>query len=791
MAQQLPGLAVEDDRRVIVEPESTMKLPDREVLWRYFESREVSGGGKLDFIDVLSDNTARLTFRHPSDAANVESRDHEVGDVRLIVYPYYSQPQKSDNMYDNRLDTSSITDDHRVEYTHVLKEDTKESDDSQLSDDSQQPEDSQLPEDAQQAEDSQLPEDVSEPHQSGKHPVIPSPPPSSEELNISSGKVRYMKTFPSKSLQSLIKDFVEVEYDFDAVTVKGNGSDFKKKVNSLKMAILDIKEDTFEMHKRHVYGFLTSSSGRKELRKIEDRFLCAISIDQGVYSDVMKDGEQDSSVLDTNLRFIQGDIVHQRADVLVHEVEKDLDLAQGSPSIAEAGGDEVQAEYRARYPNGIKYGKIGKTGGGNISCKVVFHCCLPKYSSDPELKLLEKVVYKCLYDSSMSHYRSIALPALGTDRLGYPPDEVAQKMLTVIFDFISYTSSLKYITIVISPGNNGVVRTFEKEKIRQHRNSKLFEADAPAVADAGYPVGKFKVHLRHGDISKEHAICLVHFTNSTTPLNIGILSSPLSVACGKDLELQCQLTAGQMKEKGIAMTTAPNIPADIIMHIGVDRFNGNWKDVIKACFKVATENSFTSIAFPEFGTGDGKLPLAKMPKLLVRCLRDIEKKKCSLSDISIVSSDATTHALFCSHLVALTGHKDIEGLLSGPTSTTDTLPRQTEEAQQSGSVEEMFVKTAKDGEADITVYSENEDVLHRAFKAVEDLCDIRVVARTFEEKRLKKMSPSQIKSVKQSLESMPVDISITWTTGMVELEGVDDDVQEVESVLTRITMQAD
>lgn len=59
-----------------------------------------------------------------------------------------------------------------------------------------------------------------------------------------------------------------------------------------------------------------------------------------------------------------------------------------------------------------------------------------------------------------------------------------------------------------------------------------------------------------------------------------------------------------MKEKGLAMTTAPNISADIIMHIGVDRFKGNWKDVIKACLKVATENSVTSIALPEFGTGE-------------------------------------------------------------------------------------------------------------------------------------------------------------------------------------------
>lgn len=49
----------------------------------------------------------------------------------------------------------------------------------------------------------------------------------------------------------------------------------------------------------------------------------------------------------------------------------------------------------------------------------------------------------------------------------------------------------------------------------------------------------------------------------------------------------------------------------------------------------------------------------------------------------------------------------------------------------------------------------------------------------------------QMQSLKRSLNSMAVDMTIKWATGMVELEGVDDDVHEVESVLSRITLQAD
>ena len=58
----------------------------------------------------------------------------------------------------------------------------------------------------------------------------------------------------------------------------------------------------------------------------------------------------------------------------------DLTLRQGavSNSIVNLGGDTIQQECRAEYPNGINYGEIAITKAGKLDCMLVFHGALPQ-----------------------------------------------------------------------------------------------------------------------------------------------------------------------------------------------------------------------------------------------------------------------------------------------------------------------------------------------------------------------------------------------------------------------------
>lgn len=67
--------------------------------------------------------------------------------------------------------------------------------------------------------------------------------------------------------------------------------------------------------------------------------------------------------------------------MIVNTASKNLNLSQGavSLSISKTGGDSIQQECKTKYPEGINFGEIAVTGGGNLACKIVCHGALPSW----------------------------------------------------------------------------------------------------------------------------------------------------------------------------------------------------------------------------------------------------------------------------------------------------------------------------------------------------------------------------------------------------------------------------
>lgn len=70
-----------------------------------------------------------------------------------------------------------------------------------------------------------------------------------------------------------------------------------------------------------------------------------------------------------------------QVDVIVNTASKELNLSHGlvSASISKTGGDSIQQECKTKYPDGINFGEIAITGGGNLACKIVCHGALPQW----------------------------------------------------------------------------------------------------------------------------------------------------------------------------------------------------------------------------------------------------------------------------------------------------------------------------------------------------------------------------------------------------------------------------
>ncbi|KAK3105061.1 hypothetical protein FSP39_016468, partial [Pinctada imbricata] len=127
-------------------------------------------------------------------------------------------------------------------------------------------------------------------------------------------------------------------------------------------------------------------------------------------------------------------------DVIVNSTNCDLDLKNGrvSASILKHGGNKIQLELDKDYPRRLPYGEMAISMPGKLQCKMICHAALLEYWIPDEnfsLKVLRALMIRCLQISDKKGYRSIAFPALGTGKLGYPWCQVARTMYDVVDEY--------------------------------------------------------------------------------------------------------------------------------------------------------------------------------------------------------------------------------------------------------------------------------------------------------------------------------------------------------------------
>uniref|UniRef100_A0A8W8ISW0 Poly [ADP-ribose] polymerase 14 n=1 Tax=Magallana gigas TaxID=29159 RepID=A0A8W8ISW0_MAGGI len=159
--------------------------------------------------------------------------------------------------------------------------------------------------------------------------------------------------------------------------------------------------------------------------------------------------------LNYEIKVISGTLAKMRVDVIVNSTDKSLNLTLGatSKSLLRAGGESLQNECRMKYKYGVQPGKVAMTKGGNLHCRQVYHGAIQKwdhYKGDA-LSKFNEFVNNCLQMADKNLMSSIAFPAVGTGRLGYPRDLAARTMFKCCRDFLRQKSSttLKKIIFVV------------------------------------------------------------------------------------------------------------------------------------------------------------------------------------------------------------------------------------------------------------------------------------------------------------------------------------------------------
>lgn len=114
-----------------------------------------------------------------------------------------------------------------------------------------------------------------------------------------------------------------------------------------------------------VYAYTTSELGRKNMDHVFFTEPTCI-----VYATVW-------------IVLIRNHNVCSQVDVIFCTSEKDLALGKGavSRSISEVAGPGLQDECKQKYPQGINYGEVVRTGGHNLRCQAVYHGVCPRWDS--------------------------------------------------------------------------------------------------------------------------------------------------------------------------------------------------------------------------------------------------------------------------------------------------------------------------------------------------------------------------------------------------------------------------
>ncbi|XP_071112947.1 protein mono-ADP-ribosyltransferase PARP14-like isoform X2 [Haliotis cracherodii] len=344
------------------------------------------------------------------------------------------------------------------------------------------------------------------------------------------------------------------------------------------------------------------------------------------------------------IQVIVGELSKQKADVLVNPTGKDLNMSVGavSKSLLQAGGNAIQTACKEKYPSGVKTGKVAMTTGGDLKCKMIFHGILQAWNHGkdaPDL-VLQCLVKRCLEEADTKDYQSVAFPALGTGKLGFPADVSASLMFKAVSSFLKEHpgTSVQAIYFIVHPKDTPVKKAFEAESRKSdhdcspsehRRNDGARPRDSRAndqdSSHRRYPdtfaFGSMKIKIVQGDLTKENTDCIVSCSSESFDLKHGAVSKALLSAAGPELQVECTSRKDELSSPGLVLTQGYKLHCKHVLHLKVQTSAWGWGSTLLECLKRAEGEGLTSLSMPALGTGGQKIAPGKMASSLLYAVK--------------------------------------------------------------------------------------------------------------------------------------------------------------------------
>jgi len=155
--------------------------------------------------------------------------------------------------------------------------------------------------------------------------------------------------------------------------------------------------------------------------------------------------------LSDRIELVQGDITLQELDAIGNAANSRLAGGGGvDGAIHRAGGPEIMAELKAKYPQGCPTGQAVITNGGRLKAKYVIHAVGPVYSAKPkDAELLASAYRSCLELCSQHGISTVAFPSISTGVYGYPVEEAAPITLRTVATYLTTHPEIALVRFVL------------------------------------------------------------------------------------------------------------------------------------------------------------------------------------------------------------------------------------------------------------------------------------------------------------------------------------------------------
>ncbi|KAK3085052.1 hypothetical protein FSP39_023555 [Pinctada imbricata] len=171
-----------------------------------------------------------------------------------------------------------------------------------------------------------------------------------------------------------------------------------------------------------------------------------------------------------------GSILEQEVEAIVNTTGLNADLQRGyvSRALLHRGGEEIQRDLKRSCIRPLKFFDILRTSGGKLKIKNILHGVLPPARNEENAREnIQNFVTKCLEEADDANVKTLAFPALGTGKLGYPEKIVAEKMFEAIKAFSERhkKTSITKVKFVIYEEDIHVLMIFKDIEKQHHSTS--------------------------------------------------------------------------------------------------------------------------------------------------------------------------------------------------------------------------------------------------------------------------------------------------------------------------------